>query len=90
MTTAEYTEYEERVATFMHDEGLSVLSPGGDETWFSWSPCECCQRPTGGTREQATAYHVDTGSILSFNICTDCVYYATYGSLDDQSPPLGG
>lgn len=51
-------------------DGLSFLSPGSlhkdcthtagedcpeDEGWFSWSPCDICRRPLGGSRYPATA-----------------------------------
>lgn len=28
--------------------------PEGDRTWFSWQPCDVCQRNQGGDREHVT------------------------------------
>lgn len=64
------------------------------EPFFSWSPCECCQSSLGGNRETYMfVTHWDgplphtPGERETFeaDICTDCVYYLTYGKLDDQT-----
>lgn len=61
-----------------------------NESHFSWSPCDCCQRPLGGDRYPANGYRPPDegetkGECLEYNICTDCVYYAEYGRLDDTT-----
>ena len=54
-----------------------------EEPYFSWHPCDCCGSRLGGNREHATGYNPETGEIQEYEICTDCVYYAEYGCLDD-------
>jgi hypothetical protein len=56
-----------------------------DEPFFSWRPCECCQRPLGGDREHATGWNPATRKIQEYDICIDCLYYAEYGRLDDMT-----
>ncbi len=56
-----------------------------DEPFFSWTPCDCCQRPLGGNREHATGYNPTTKEIQEYTVCEDCVYYAEYGRLDDTT-----
>lgn len=56
-----------------------------NEPYFSWRPCECCQRPLGGNREFATGYNASTREVQEYAICTDCAYYAEYGRLDDTT-----
>jgi hypothetical protein len=90
-TTADYKEYEQRVAEFFEREGINNLSAMSDEEGntiqdkFSWRPCECCRRPLGRTRIQANGYNPTTGKIQEYKICTDCEYYAAYGKLDDMT-----
>lgn len=38
------------------EEAYEADAEAGPETWFSWSPCEQCGYPLGGTREHATAF----------------------------------
>lgn len=56
-----------------------------DEPFFSWSACECCGTTLGGNREHATGYNPTTEEIQEYTVCEDCVYYAEYGRLDDQT-----
>lgn len=56
-----------------------------DEPYFSWRPCECCDRTLGGDREHATGYNRKEHAILEYEICTDCAYFAEYGELDDMT-----
>jgi hypothetical protein len=86
MTAAEYRTYEETVNTFLHTEGVRNLSCGEDCCpSFSWTPCDCCKSPLGGSRHEMTAYHEETKQVLEFSICEDCVYYSAYGRLDDTT-----
>lgn len=87
MTTSEYAEYEAAVKHFFEREGgVRNLSPMGDqEGFFSWRPCECCQRSEGGERFQCNGYNPETKEILEYDVCIDCVYYAEYGQLDDTT-----
>ncbi len=90
-TTADYKEYEQRVAEFFQREGINNLSAMSDaegntiQDEFSWRPCDCCRRQLGGTRIQASGYNPTTGEIQEYKICTDCEYYAAYGQLDDMT-----
>ncbi len=56
-----------------------------NEPHFSWRRCDCCNRPLGGDREFATGYNPTTGEVQEYSVCTDCVYYAEYGRLDDMT-----
>lgn len=84
----------------LHENGCDEKCPdcGADiecmnEPYFSWQSCECCGSNLGGNRYVASAYHPKPdGSIggmgsecSEYEICEDCVYYATYGQLDDTT-----
>ncbi len=89
MTKHEYAQYESRVAEFM-SHGLANLSTksedGNCEPFFSWSPCQCCGTHLGGDRYECNGYNVKTKEVEEYDcICQDCVYYAEYGQLDDQT-----
>ncbi len=85
MTKQQYAEYKERVAEFF-SHGLVNLSSTCDEPFFSWSSCECCLNPLGGDRYTANGYNQETDEIEEYDcICSDCIYYAEYGQLDDQT-----
>jgi hypothetical protein len=56
-----------------------------NEPFFSWRPCDCCGRPLGGDREHATGWNATTEEIQEYTVCTDCIYYAEYGRLDDTT-----
>jgi ribosome-binding protein aMBF1 (putative translation factor) len=62
-----------------YENGVSYQA----EPYFSWSRCELCGSTVGGTREDAHAYY--EGQLVHLRICSDCVYYAEYGHLDDQT-----
>lgn len=47
--------------------------------------CECCGRPEGGNREHATGWNPTTEEIQEYTACSDCIYYAEYGKLDDMT-----
>jgi hypothetical protein len=99
-TKADYQEYQESIAQFIAREGLRFLSTGTvdrlapdydpeaewaeGESWFSWSPCECCGSHLGGDREYLYARNA-ADELIQFTICEDCVYYVNYGRLDDQT-----
>lgn len=56
-----------------------------DEPYFSWSGCDCCGGLLGGNREHASGYNPKTKEIQEYKVCTDCIYYAEYGQLDDMT-----
>jgi hypothetical protein len=87
MNKIEYTEYEKAVKAFHERNKLvwpSLCSPVDHEAspYFSWKPCECCGRKLGGDREDYN-FVPESGELVKASICTDCIYYAAYGCLDD-------
>ena len=61
-----------------------------NEPYFSWRHCECCGSHLGGDRHPASGYCPPEGGgpggeCFEYEVCTDCIYYATYGQLDDQT-----
>ena len=86
MTKAEYAEYQQAVADFFDHEGIANLSSTSSESYFSWRPCRCCGTRLGGDREDANGFNPTTQEIQTYEfICTDCIYYAEYGQLDDRT-----
>jgi hypothetical protein len=86
VTKAEYAQYQQTVSEFMQSNGLRNLSRVSDtEEFFSWSPCDCCESPLGGSRIEADGWSEVENGPLEFTICTDCEYYAEYGRLDDRT-----
>lgn len=87
MSLMEYAEYEAAVARFFESEGIRNLSPVDPESepFFSWRPCDCCQRPLGGNREHVNGYNPTTEQIQEYTVCEDCIYYAAYNRLDDTT-----
>lgn len=87
MTKQEYADYEAAVKVFFEKEGINCLSSDADsdEAYFSWRHCDCCCRPLGGMRHDAKGYNPTTKEIYEYSVCTDCVYYAEYGQLDDMT-----
>jgi len=96
MTKREYRQYEARVKAFFETEGISNLtsspptehclceeSQDFSEPYFSSQPCECCGTNLAGDREHATAYNPEHKTVLCYEVCADCLYYAEYGHLDD-------
>lgn len=85
MTKQEYVQYEKRVAKFFADEGIDCL--GGDgEPYFSWRRCDCCGSHLGGDRYDCSGYNPTTEEVQDgYSVCSDCVYYAAYGRLDDET-----
>lgn len=97
MTKSEYEAYKQRVAKSL--EGGEFVSAGvcrgcelcGDEPedkhepYFSWLCCELCGDHQGGMRSYVHSVLKGNGKIWHFRACEDCVYYVTYGRLDDRS-----
>lgn len=61
------------------DEAVNV------EGYFSSRACECCGRCLGGTRFHATGWSAPDEAAYCYEVCTDCIYYAEYGQLDDMT-----
>lgn len=87
MTKTEYADYCKDVAAFMKSEGIKNLSRiyNDSDPSFGYEPCECCNRPFGGDRIDASGYNPTTKEIQEYSICVDCEYYAEYGRLDDMT-----
>lgn len=89
-TQRDYEEYKKRVGSFLKRENIEVHSliydeSNGDcEPFFSSIPCECCSRHLGGSRFTIKAGPI-RGEMLTYDVCTDCVYYLEYGTLDDMT-----
>ena len=89
MTKSEYKEYEKQVESFFVKTGISNLSTicdkdtGYCEPYFSHSPCDCCNG-IAGDRYEANGFNPINGEIYEFSVCSDCLYYAEYGKLDDM------
>lgn len=91
-TAADYARYEQSVANFLE---VNKVKPGchgavdqEPEPFFSWHPCGCCGRSLGGNRERysfAVDGSPDNAADFEADICTDCVYYLAYGTLDDMT-----
>jgi len=92
MTYLEYVKYKRAVAAFFRNEGIENLSiitdeDTGDtqESYFSHSSCDCCKRPLGGDRYDASGYNKKDKEIYTYSVCPDCLYFAEYGQLDDMT-----
>lgn len=90
MARQEYKDYKQNVANFFEKEGITNLSTvseeGNCEPFFSWSSCECCGTHLGGDRYECNGYNPETKEIQEYSsICQDCVYYAEYSQLDDET-----
>lgn len=85
MTHQSYAEYEAAFKRFFENEGIVNLSSASEEPYFSWTVCDCCQRPMGGNCYDATGYNPTTKEVQEYSVCEDCVYYAEYGQLDNKT-----
>lgn len=87
-TQRDYEEYQDRVRSFFEMENIENLSPIDPdwEPYFSWRNCDCCSRHLAGHRVECNGYNYETGEIEGpFEICMDCLYFAEYGQLDDET-----
>jgi len=90
-TLEDYQTYQAAVESFFEGEGITNLSSCSDEDCddcggephFSWSWCDCCNRDLGGDRHHATGWNPTLREVQEYRVCSDCVYYAEYGELDD-------
>ena len=90
MNKKEYNNYITRVELFFNNEGINNLSQitdddGDCEPYFSSTNCDCCNRSLGGDRYDCNGYNPETKEVQKYSVCTDCVYYAEYGQLDDMT-----
>lgn len=89
-TKEDYALYQEVVADFFKNEGVTNLSiiyneEESTEPYFSWQNCECCKRSLAGNRYDCNGYNPTTKEIQDYVVCEDCVYYVEYGQLDDMT-----
>lgn len=62
-----------------YDDGICYEA----ESYFSWHRCDICDSSLGGSRSDSHAFY--NGALIHLRVCSDCVYYAEYGQLDDQT-----
>ena len=85
MTREEYKKYQEKISHFFSD-GTANMTPEQDgNTWFSGMHCDVCGTHKGGDRVECTSYNPTTKETYEIAACQDCVYYCTYGQLDDMT-----
>jgi Tfp pilus assembly protein PilV len=86
MNKEEYENYQKKVAAFFQREGINNLSTkeNCNESFFTWSRCECCAG-LPGDRYEASGFNPTTKEIMEYQVCSDCIYYAEYGQLDDST-----
>lgn len=90
MNKQEYNNFQKAVETFFNREGINNLSPIQDnngycEPYFSSIICDCCNRSLVGDRYDCNGYNPTTKAVQEYIACTDCIYYAEYGCLDDMT-----
>ena len=84
MNKEEYRAFEDSVRIFFEREGIEVLGSPDGEPLFSHNGCECCRRNLAGDRYTVPAKLKNSDvDDLTYDICADCLYYITYGQLDD-------
>ena len=88
MNKNEYENYKIRVELFFTSEGINNLTQITDddgycEPYFSSINCDCCNRSLGGDRYDCNGYNSKHNKIYEYSACTDCVYYAEYGYLEE-------
>jgi hypothetical protein len=88
MNKEEYDAYVERVNAFMKREGLSeLICVSNMYPYFSRLKCMCCGGKPGDRYDMVGRPVVSRGVIewSEYEVCIDCVEYATYGYLEDVS-----
>lgn len=86
MTKAEYDDYTARIAQFYERENIQSLHAGEIVNDFTARRCEVCGGHPAGARYAITGLHKPNGGTFSeYEGCTDCLYYAEYGQLDDMT-----
>lgn len=91
MNAQQYQTYQQAVAYFLSHNHVkpgcyAPKSVAENAPFFSWRPCECCQRDLAGERE-TYVFTMDrtNGEQFEADICQDCIYYLTYDQLDDAT-----
>lgn len=76
-------DYEERTKGYQ----IHTIVDSEDEGSFSWSPCDTCGSPLGGTRYDCVLTNPGADSRgrrkpqVKVRSCTDCVVFAANGTL---------
>lgn len=67
MTQQEYREYQETVESFFTRDGINNLSQvdSEEESYFSWSSCDCCGSSLGGDRYHCNGFKPTTPEDVS-------------------------
>jgi hypothetical protein len=68
----------------LEDDSEDSDVDSASESHFSWSSCDACGSSLGGDRHPAHGVSQKFG-ILHLDVCSDCLYYLNYGSLDDTT-----
>lgn len=76
----------DQLAPTLSMEEFDELWGPGDDTRFSWSPCDICGTTLGGDRE--VWHYLDENNEICHedNACTDCVMYLANGYEPDEWP----
>lgn len=86
MTKSQFVIFEANVAHFLKSNVVKSSRHGplkpDSEPFFSGRQCECCKSTLGGNRE-TYSFAVEKGETFEGDICSDCIYYLAYGTLDD-------
>ena len=61
-----------KTSKFIETEGIGFISSESEESFFSWSPCECCNSTLGGDRYTIKAKYLETNEIFKYDVCVDC------------------
>ena len=87
-TKQDYKRYKDAVQSFLIRYNVEIEpypiqdKDGHWHTYFSWYPCDCCNRQLGGDRTECRGLSHDN-QYIDVNLCSDCIYYLCYGVLDD-------
>ena len=90
MTKTQYVEYQRSVKRFLDVNKVRPGCHGPDdpehvEASFSKARCELCDGLPGNRTRYSFSMDVPRFPTFSVDICDMCVYYLTYGCLDDET-----
>jgi len=62
MKKSEYKDYQKSITRFFKREGINCLSidENSSDSYFSYTSCDCCNRPLGGDRYDCCGYNPTT------------------------------
>jgi hypothetical protein len=85
MTKYQYQQYAKNVSNFFEREKIVNLSATESEAFFSSASCDCCGNQLAGDRLLANGFNPEADEVQEYEVCLDCIYFAEYGQLDDQT-----